>query len=477
MPIFDYLKKSFPKKPKKTEVLADAIASKDKEQISKLVEKEVIVDEQRLSLFEQKMKIEKEITAIQRSTRVSMPIFASLHNTLRMRYQWYYKWHMTPFSSLVHWLALSSFATTIVAVVFTALFTNMVVRTFADSRHSWDTTEAWATWTTSNLSSTETPGSLSLAFKTSASVTSGTTVTSGEATSGVEAVSGETTEAVLAKQYESTGTATLTFSPWGREVVDWLAADSTEALNSGTIKKEYSTDNILFTEDIANLADSDTVYIRLTFATPDPAVTPVLSSFAINYSRLPYAPEGVSFESKQVLLSTKQILQAGSFIDPDNDNHDATQWQITDKSGEYSTPILDQTVTSSDTSDLTSLTLKNSLDAGNYFARVRYKDTKGAWSLWSQEASFTVVRPEGQKTSVQNNGTAQVAANPNEILVNRTETTKTIDNKNGTKTLESYTGIVHYKEDYASATSQWKDINPNHSIDTCLLYTSPSPRD
>ncbi|MEI7792089.1 MAG: hypothetical protein WCI57_01220, partial [Candidatus Berkelbacteria bacterium] len=458
MPIFDYLKKSFPKKVKKGTV-DEVLASKDKVQISQLVEKEVTVDQQRLDLFEQKMKIEKEITAIQRSTRVSMPVFASLHNTLRMKYQWYYKWHMTPFSSLVHWLALSSFSTVILAVVVTVLFTNTVVRTFADTRHAWDTKDAWSTWNLSNVVADD-ANTLLLARLTL--TTSGETVVSGESA----VASGTTTEEALVADYAPTGTATLTFSPWKKEVVDWLAAESKETLNGGVIKKEYSTDNILFTEDIANLADSETLYIRLTFSTADPKISPVLSSLAVNYSRLPYAPEGVTFESKQVLFATSQVLSAGAFIDPDDDDHAASQWQITTLSGDFTSPVLDQTVTSSDASNLTSLTLKNSLDAGNYFARVRYKDSKGAWSLWSQEASFTVAKPEGQKTSVQNNGTAQVAANPNEILVNRTETTKTIDNKNGTKTLESYTGIVHYKEDYASATSQWKDINPNHSIDT-----------
>jgi hypothetical protein len=48
----------------------------------------------------------------------------------------------------------------------------------------------------------------------------------------------------------------------------------------------------------------------------------------------------------------------------------------------------------------------------------------------------------------------------------RTETSKTYDNFNDTKTLEAHVSPIHYKKNYKNRTEQWKDIDLNHTIDT-----------
>ncbi len=48
---------------------------------------------------------------------------------------------------------------------------------------------------------------------------------------------------------------------------------------------------------------------------------------------------------------------------------------------------------------------------------------------------------------------------PTEIVELRTENTKTFDNHDGTRGLDSYIGTIHYKDDYASDVEQWKDID------------------
>jgi hypothetical protein len=48
---------------------------------------------------------------------------------------------------------------------------------------------------------------------------------------------------------------------------------------------------------------------------------------------------------------------------------------------------------------------------------------------------------------------------PTEIVGERTENSKTYDNHDGTRGLTSYIGVIHYKDDYASADERWKDID------------------
>ncbi len=47
-------------------------------------------------------KIDEMIVAIQRSTRVTLPSFAAIHNFLRSRYPWYYAWHLKSYANAIN---------------------------------------------------------------------------------------------------------------------------------------------------------------------------------------------------------------------------------------------------------------------------------------------------------------------------------------------------------------------------------------
>lgn len=69
--------------------------------------------------------------------------------------------------------------------------------------------------------------------------------------------------------------------------------------------------------------------------------------------------------------------------------HLASQWQVSEISGDYSSPTFDSGV---DTSNLTSITISPALAEGTtYYWQVRYKDSAGNWSNYSTETSFTTV--------------------------------------------------------------------------------------
>ncbi len=84
------------------------------------------------------------------------------------------------------------------------------------------------------------------------------------------------------------------------------------------------------------------------------------------------------------------ILMANAFSDPDiGDYHSASQWQITSDSNDYSNPVFDSGL---ETNELTEINIPDDLleYSTKYFWRVRYQDSNGQWSEWSQETSFTI---------------------------------------------------------------------------------------
>ncbi|MBI3495666.1 hypothetical protein HY065_03535, partial [Candidatus Berkelbacteria bacterium] len=50
--------------------------------------------------------LDREITAIHRSTRTLIPAFSGVHNALRQKFHWYYAWHLSPFAKIIHITAL-----------------------------------------------------------------------------------------------------------------------------------------------------------------------------------------------------------------------------------------------------------------------------------------------------------------------------------------------------------------------------------
>ena len=336
-----------------------------------------------------------------------------------MKLRWYYNWHLNPFAHVIHVSVLGLYLIGLGIFGYTFFQNPSAIK--AASEKSWATADSWSQWQLDGLQ-----------------VQSDQLVLAGD---------------------KSEGTATLAFAPQADEVVHWLSAST---ITSGKSKTQFSTDNILWSDQIENLADSSILYVKVVLD-KDEVSAPHLSSFGISYSRYPAAPANLSFNIEKSIFGSKYILNAGTFSDPDQYLHAASQWQVTKSAGDYADLLTDSGTVSS--GDLTKYTLPVKLTEGQYYFRVRYQDSVGAWSLWSSECNFTI-KKEGSKLTEVTNGDVQALNNPNEIVSARTEKTKTIDNKNNTNTLESYSGIIHYREDYSKANSQWLDINPEHSVDT-----------
>jgi len=87
-------------------------------------------------------------------------------------------------------------------------------------------------------------------------------------------------------------------------------------------------------------------------------------------------------------ISLTPTLTSSTFSDTDpNDTHSASQWQVTTTSGDYSIPVYDSDV---DTSNKTSIIIPFGKLSYNttYHWRVRYRDSYDNWSYWSTETSF-----------------------------------------------------------------------------------------
>jgi hypothetical protein len=113
----------------------------------------------------------------------------------------------------------------------------------------------------------------------------------------------------------------------------------------------------------------------------------------------PGQPSTVSPEDGAEGLSLIPVLQSSDFSDYDlNDGHSASQWQVTDARGDYSSPVFDS---GTDSSNLVRISIPSGrlhyLTA--YCWRVRYQDSQGIWSDWSPEASF-VTASESVRTGV-----------------------------------------------------------------------------
>ena len=65
------------------------VPPQEKAEIDRLVAKEV-------DLEHKHRQVEHKLALIQRSTHVALPFFSKLHNDLRMKYRWYYNWHVSP---------------------------------------------------------------------------------------------------------------------------------------------------------------------------------------------------------------------------------------------------------------------------------------------------------------------------------------------------------------------------------------------
>jgi len=67
-------------------------------------------------------ELDKEIHRIQKSTRTLFRRFSRAHNHLRMKYSWYYSWHLKPYHRHVHYSTLAFFSIAAVATVLMSMF-------------------------------------------------------------------------------------------------------------------------------------------------------------------------------------------------------------------------------------------------------------------------------------------------------------------------------------------------------------------
>lgn len=50
--------------------------------------------------------LDSKIAAIQKSTKTSIPSMLPAHDWMRQRSKLYYNWHLLPYASTIHWVAL-----------------------------------------------------------------------------------------------------------------------------------------------------------------------------------------------------------------------------------------------------------------------------------------------------------------------------------------------------------------------------------
>lgn len=109
--------------------------------------------------------LEKRMAIAQKSTATFFPFMRTSHNRLRLRYKWYYRWHLMPHYSYIHFTIL---------LVFISLMTMLF---FPESRSQasaptkiWDTQSDFESGTLSNIDTASNPGHISLA-QTSQNIT------------------------------------------------------------------------------------------------------------------------------------------------------------------------------------------------------------------------------------------------------------------------------------------------------------------
>lgn len=103
----------------------------------------------------------------------------------------------------------------------------------------------------------------------------------------------------------------------------------------------------------------------------------------------PYVPENHAPADGQAGLTSTPTLTASPFYDGDaGDFMTASQWRIRGETGDYTSPAYDSGVIVASATTL-HVPAAQALDsASSYYWQVRYRDSHGLWSLWSQETRF-----------------------------------------------------------------------------------------
>jgi hypothetical protein len=134
-----------------------------------------------------------------------------------------------------------------------------------------------------------------------------------------------------------------------------------------------------------------TVAVDDTGVGSSPDATISLSMTVTDANEQPSGPACGSPVAGATAVILTPTLESSAFSDPDaGDTHAATQWQV-DNNSDFAGPVWDYIDTDADKTHqaVPSGSLSYST---TYYWRMRYQDSQGAWSEWSESRSFTVDR-------------------------------------------------------------------------------------
>jgi hypothetical protein len=139
------------------------------------------------------------------------------------------------------------------------------------------------------------------------------------------------------------------------------------------------------------------------------------TSFATIVSGNPSTPINMSPVNGATDAALTPTLQSSAFVSPDGGaTHAASHWQITTTLGNYSNAVYDSGL---DTINKTGVTIPLGILSYNttYYWRVKYQDSYGNWSGWSDETSFTTAvsgAPNTPSNVSPANGTTDIILTP-----------------------------------------------------------------
>lgn len=171
----------------------------------------------------------------------------------------------------------------------------------------------------------------------------------------------------------------------------WGDNDTIIVGNDGLMiaQSDHSYESVTF-DAKHTFSSGPSLYYVLNGSSSNSNVSPTIRSLSVDYNAQPRTPTNSTPSSGATQLDSKNIINFASsaFSDPDSGSHTASQWQITDTFGDYSSPVYNS---GTDVVNLTTLALPaNTLgEATTYYWRVRYQDDDSDWSPYSTETGFT----------------------------------------------------------------------------------------
>ncbi|KKT80637.1 MAG: hypothetical protein UW78_C0030G0003, partial [Candidatus Azambacteria bacterium GW2011_GWA1_44_9] len=93
--------------------------------------------------------LDAEIARITKSTRTTVPALLSIHDLLRQKYPWYYKWHLNPWSSKIHTAILSLVLISFLTVGSLSIFGLPHSARAATTTCTWNNGAGTTSWNTS----------------------------------------------------------------------------------------------------------------------------------------------------------------------------------------------------------------------------------------------------------------------------------------------------------------------------------------